>query len=271
MKLFKLISILSFVLASGFAFAAAPGNIAVESVSEGVVFTGADGVQKQLVAGDLIREKTRVTTDKDSSAKLVLGNGTIIALKPNTVLDIAQFEQNNPSAVAGQDFATFTAEPEATAGSLTTVRLVKGTAFFKVAKLLPGSSLTVKTHAGNISVKGTTFYVSVSDQGVSAGCTDGAISVAPTGRAALKVAAGKSVKISANGTPSFLPVSTTQQKEVEEAVVSDVAETSSSGVTPAGTSATTDSVYAWTDSVAGDSANAARPVNSAASAGTDGE
>lgn len=216
MKLIKLISVFAFMLASGFAFAAAPGNIAVGSVEGTVTVTAADGVKKQLVAGYVIRENSRVSTGKDSSAKFVLANGTVVVLKPNTTLDISQFEQNNPSAVDGQDYSSFSVEPEETAGSLTTVRLTSGTALFKVAKLLPGSKLTVKTHAGDISVKGTTFYVSVVGQSVSAGCIDGAIAVAPTGRATLSLTAGKSATISGTGALSFGRTSVALTNEAKE-------------------------------------------------------
>lgn len=231
MKLIKLVSVFAFVLASGFAFAAAPGSIAVNSVTGGAVVTASDGTQKPLVAGDVIRDNTRVTTDKDSSVKIVLANGTVVFLKPSTTLDISQFTQNDPSAVAGQDFSTFSSEPEATAGSVTTVRLVKGTAFFKVAKLLPGSSLTVKTHAGNVSVKGTTFYVSVSGDGVSTGCVDGVITVSPVGRASVPLSAGKSATISSSsGTLSFsrVPVSAQNDAKVAFAQETEVRKTQSS-------------------------------------------
>lgn len=217
MKLTKLASIFAFVLASSFAFAAVPGNISVGSVEGTVVVTAADGVKTKLVAGDMLKQNTRISTEKDSSAKIVLANGTVIFLKPDTTLDVAQFEQNNPSAVDGQDYSAFKAEPEATAGSVTTVRIAKGTAFFKVAKLLPGSKLTVKTRAGDVAVKGTTFYVSVSGASVNAGCIDGVIEVTPAGRASLTLTAGKSATISETGTLSFERVSSTLSDEAAAA------------------------------------------------------
>ena len=270
MKLIKLISVFAFVLASIAAFAAAPGNIAVDSVAGTVVFVAADGAQKQVAAGDYFRANTRLVTDENSTATVALGNGTVIVVKPGTTIDFAQFEQNNPAAVDGQDFSAFAKEPEATAGSLTTLNLIQGTAYFKVAKLLPGSSLTVKTHAGNISVKGTTFYVSVSGQGVVAGCVDGAIAVTPTGRASLKLTSGKSAKVSANGRTSFGPVPGNIKKDIEE-TVAVVAETSSSSATPsatAGAPATAEPLYYGSDSVSGDAPSSDRAdVNSAASVG----
>ncbi|MBP3301664.1 MAG: FecR domain-containing protein [Opitutales bacterium] len=217
MKLTKLASIFAFVLASSFAFAAAPGNISVGSVEGTVVVTAADGVKTKLVAGDMLKQNTRISTEKDSSAKIVLANGTVIFLKPGTTLDVAQFEQNNPSAVDGQDYASFKVEPEATAGSVTTVRVANGTAFFKVAKLLPGSKITVKTRLGDVAVKGTTFYVSVRATSVVAGCIDGVIEVTPAGRGALTLTAGKSVTISDTGTLSFERVSSLLSGEAADA------------------------------------------------------
>ncbi|MBQ8445620.1 MAG: FecR domain-containing protein [Opitutales bacterium] len=217
MKLTKLASIFAFVLASSFAFAAAPGNISVGSVEGTVVVTAADGVKTKLVAGDMLKQNTRISTEKDSSAKIVLANGTVIFLKPDTTLDVTQFEQNNPSAVDGQDYESFKAEPEATAGSVTTVSVRNGTAFFKVAKLLPGSKITVKTRLGDVSVKGTTFYVSVKAASVSAGCIDGAIEVTPAGRGALTLTSARSVTISDAGALSFERVSSVLSNEAAAA------------------------------------------------------
>lgn len=217
MKLSKLVSIFAFVLVSGISAVAAPGNISVGTVEGIVTVTAADGTQTRLVAGDVLRQNTRIATDKDSSAKVVLANGTEILLKPNTILDLSQFEQNNPSAVEGLDYSSFTSEPEATGGSMTTVRILKGTALFDVAKLLTGSSLTVKTHAGDVAVKGTTFYVSVSGTAVTAGCIDGAISVRPNGRAALMLTSGKSATISSSGAVSFERASSSLTAEASEA------------------------------------------------------
>ena len=267
----KLISVFAFVLASGFAFAAAPGNIAVGSVEGTVVVTAADGVKKQLVAGYVIRENSRVSTDKDSTAKFILANGTVVVLKPNTTLDISQFEQNNPSAVDGQDYSTFAVEPEETAGSLTTVRLVKGTALFKVAKLLPGSKLTVKTSAGDVAVKGTTFYVTVSGASVSAGCIDGAIAVSPTGRATLTLTAGKSATISStSGALSFGRASVALTNEAKAAFAEEETKKATSSTTGTGAADAFD-VTMPAASVEGPVGADRIPVNSASSTDNGGE
>lgn len=238
MKLLKIISILALALASGLAFAAAPGKIAVSEISGKVAFVAADGSKKQAVVGDVFGENTRVATDAESSAKIVLANGTIVALKPGTEIEIAQFEQNNPDAVEGQDFASFASEPEGTSGSLTTVRLVQGTATFKVAKLLPSSKLTVKTRGGNITVKGTTFSVSDNGSQVSVVVVDGAVSVAPTGRATVSLSSGKAVSIPVSpagtvGSPVYKGVSASQEKEIQSDVASDAPAAEKGGDAPA--------------------------------------
>ncbi|MBQ8723859.1 MAG: hypothetical protein IJY80_06210, partial [Opitutales bacterium] len=92
-----------------------------------------------------------------------------------------------------------------------------GTAFFKVAKLLPGSKITVKTRLGDVSVKGTTFYVSVKAASVSAGCIDGAIEVTPAGRGALTLTSARSVTISDAGALSFERVSSVLSNEAAAA------------------------------------------------------
>lgn len=195
MKLIKLISVLAFALVAGVAFAAAPGKIQVGEVTGKVMLSAGDGSQKQCLVGDVFQEQTVVSTDKDSSAKIVLANGTVIALEPNTTLDVAQFSQNDPTAVEGQDFSTFKTEPEKTSGSLTTVRLIKGKASFKVAKLLSSSQLVVKTKAGQVQVKGTTFSVSDDGSFVSVAVVEGEVAIVPTGRGAVPLVSGRAVSI----------------------------------------------------------------------------
>lgn len=227
MKLIRLISVFAFILASGTAFAAAPGKIAVDSLSGNVAFVAADGSQRQVAAGEFFGENTRVVTDADSTAKLVFGNGTVIALKPGTTIEVSQFEQNNPEAVEGKPFSSFRSEPEATSGSLTTVRLVKGTATFKVAKLLSSSRLTVKTRAGDIVVKGTTFSVTDDGSFVTTSVVEGEVAVSPSGRGTMPVSGGKSVAIpvsaetGAVGTPSFRGVPATEREEILDSVTTE--------------------------------------------------
>lgn len=221
MKFIKLISIFAFVMISGFAFAAAPGAVVAETVSGKVAITAADGTAKQLVKGSIFREGSRISTKDKSSAKIVLANGTVVVLDPNATVDISQFEQNKPEAVAGQDFSTFDREPEATSGSLTVLRLVKGNAVFSVAKLLPSSSLTVKTRAGNIVVKGTAFSVEDTGNAVTVKVVDGSVSVAPTGRGSFVLTEGKAVTLPVSaagvGSPRFMPVS---KSEIEKTLAS---------------------------------------------------
>lgn len=237
MKLIKLISIFALVLVSGVAFAATPGKIAVDSVSGKVTFVSADGTQRQFVSGDVFGENTRIVTDKESSTKIVLGNGTVIALKPGTTIEISQFEQNNPEAVEGKNFASFRSEPAETSGSLTTVRLVKGTATFKVAKLLASSKLTVKTRAGNILVKGTTFSVTDNGSFVSTAVVEGEVSVAPTGRGSVALNGGKAVSIPVSesgsvGNLSFRGLPPAQRDEIlsEVGISAPASESGSSAV-----------------------------------------
>lgn len=247
MKILKLISILAFVLASGLAFAAAPGKIAVSSVSGELTLVAADGSQQKLAAGAVFGQNTRVATGSKSSAKIVLSNGTIVSLKPDTEIEIMQFEQNNPAAVDGQDYTSFSREPEATSGSLTVVRLEQGTATFKVAKLLASSSMTVKTRVGDVTVKGTTFSVTDDGTSVSVAVVEGAVVTAPTGRSSVAIAGGKAVKIPISpagliGTPIYKGVTPAQEQEIVASVDPNAASSdASSGAGSAQTTAGDDS------------------------------
>lgn len=270
-KLTKLISLFALMLASGVALIAAPGSVSVRSIEGKVVLVSADGSKREPVAGDIFRENTRLTTNKNSSAKIVLGNGTVIVLEPNTTLDVSRFDQINPSAVDGADFLTFKKEPEASVGSKTTVRLVKGTAFFKVAKLLPGSELTVKTHAGDIGVKGTTFYVTVNEQNVIAGCIEGGIEVTPSARSAVRLNAGRSMSLSSSGTLGFSRIDGILVERAKSHFGGEDQASGSGEENDRISSFTDDPIYAYTSTVTGDLTNHKdRPgtVNSAASVGT---
>lgn len=239
MKMLKIVSIFALALASGLAFAAAPGKIAVSSVSGALALVAADGTQKQAVVGDVFEQNTRVATDAKSSAKIVLANGTVVSLKPDTEIEITQFVQNNPAAVEGQDCSSFSREPEETSGSLTVVRLGKGTATFKVAKLLASSQLTVKTRAGNVTVKGTTFSVTDDGSLVAVAVVEGAVVTVPTGRSSVPIVSGKAIEIPISpsgviGTPVYKGISPVQEKEIFAAVES----ASDSSSTAAASSAT---------------------------------
>ena len=100
MKTIKILSALAMIFASVAAFAAAPGKISASSVS-GSVVTIVDGAKKQLAAGDVFTEKTAVLTSADASAKIVLANGTVIGLEPNTTIEVAPLVQTEPSAGEG--------------------------------------------------------------------------------------------------------------------------------------------------------------------------
>lgn len=270
MKLKKLITVFATVLAFGVALFAAPGKICVNEVSGNVVYTVAGGAEKKLAAGATFLENTRVSTGKDASAKIALGNGTVIVLQENTSIDLAQFEQNDPSAVEGKDFSSFKEEPKGTAGSQTTLRLVKGTAFFKVAKLLPSSRLVVKTRAGDVAVKGTTFYTSVDNASVAVGCIDGEIEVTPTGRAGISLTAGRSISINSAGQLKFERVSGILSRQVTDAFASDSGDFGENYDNDRISKFATDPLYFYTATVEGDSYNVDRPrpdVNSAASVG----
>lgn len=221
MKTIKILSALAMIFASVAAFAAAPGKISASSVS-GSVVTIVDGAKKQLAAGDVFTEKTAVLTSADASAKIVLANGTVIGLEPNTTIEVAQFVQNDPSAVEGQDFASFSSEPEATFGSMTTVRLVKGVASFKVASLLSSSKLTVETRAGQVAVKGTTFSVSDNGTHVTVSVVEGNVEVALAGRAPVSLDGGKSVQIPVGGTTAGTPTFRNVSPEQEAAILASV-------------------------------------------------
>ncbi len=231
MKMMKLVSIFALTLASGFAFAAPAGKIAVSAVSGSLVLVAADGSKKQAAVGDVFTENTTIVTDSKSSAKIVLANGTVLAVSPDTELEITQFEQNNPVAVEGMDYTTFTSEPEATSGSQTVVTLGQGTVTIKSVALLASSKMTIKTRVGDVlPTSSSTFSVADSGSMVSVGVVNGAVATVPTGRSSVKISSGKEVAIPISpsgliGSPIYKGITPAQQAEIVAAL--DAADASS--------------------------------------------
>lgn len=236
MKLIKFIAILAFAFASGVAFAAAPGKVTVDSV-DGTVLTIADGGAKPLAKGDVLTQGARIAADADSKVRIVLANGTVLVLTPNTEIIIAQFEQNDPAAVEGKDFDSFKAEPAETYGSLTTIQVVRGKVLFDVAKLLSSSRFVFKTAHGALQIKGTSGFVSTSETGSSFGLADGSATISAPGASSIKINGGQSVSVSSTGARSVAPVTRGMAAQIKEELEEGAAPAASSGAAPAGDAA----------------------------------
>ncbi len=103
-----------------------------------------------------IRQGMIVTTEQNSSVVLIFGNGAVVNLGTDSVLEIDAFTMDPSAAPLNPD--TIVDEPTV---SKTKINLTKGELVGKVAKLnkAGGSEFTVQTPVGAAGIRGTTFRI----------------------------------------------------------------------------------------------------------------
>ena len=145
------------IVAAFFAVAAQAAELAPGAYSAGTVrgdvsykLAGSSEYQK-LSPGVALPQGATIKTGDNSNALLVLGSGSVIAIRANSEVEVTKFEQQPFSGPM-----PINAEPSL---SNTEIRLINGGVTSKVAKLKKGSSYTVNTPVGAAGVRGTTFNV----------------------------------------------------------------------------------------------------------------
>lgn len=103
-----------------------------------------------------LRQGQIITTEGTASVVLIFGNGTVVNLGTDSVLDIDTFTMDPSDAPLNPD--TIVNEPTV---SKTKINLTKGELVGKVAKLnkAGGSDFTVQTPVGAAGIRGTTFRI----------------------------------------------------------------------------------------------------------------
>ena len=124
--------------------AAEPGRAGTFKQVQGEVRTGRDSAQASPHSGDAVRAGERIATGRDGAASLVLRDGTVLTLGPNTTADLSQFQYD--ATTQEGNFAL-----DLLQGSL---RVVTGL----LAKLNP-DRFKVKTPTAVVGVRGTDFIV----------------------------------------------------------------------------------------------------------------
>jgi hypothetical protein len=129
------------------------GRVLVEALSGNVTVTTPSGLNQRAHSRTHLDVGTILKTGADSTIDLILGyNGTVLRLTPNSVLRIAQLDQD----IAGENVITETK-----------LELVSGALAGTQRKLASPSYLEIKTPAAVARIKGTEYYVRA----------DGAVSV----------------------------------------------------------------------------------------------
>jgi ferric-dicitrate binding protein FerR (iron transport regulator) len=120
------------------------GRIGTFKQVEGEVRVGKDGARTAPQSGDAVRAGQRITTGRDGAASMVLKDGTVLTLGPNTTTDLNQFQYDTTTQEG--NFAV-----ELLQGSLRVVTVL-------LAKVNP-ERFKVKTPTAVVGVRGTDFIV----------------------------------------------------------------------------------------------------------------
>jgi hypothetical protein len=129
------------------------GKVLVQALSGDVTATSSSGLNQKPHSRANLEVGTVIKTGADSTVDLILGyNGTVLRLTPNSVLRIAQLDQD----IAGESIITETK-----------LELLSGALAGTQRKLAPPSYLEITTPKAVARIKGTEYYVRA----------DGAVSV----------------------------------------------------------------------------------------------
>lgn len=118
------------------------------------------GESKPLSKGDTFKDNTTVVTGDNSTAVILFSNGSSVAVRPNSELDIENFQQE-PFDPAKGTFLTLTEDPSM---SRTQLALDNGTIAGETKKLSFQSEYNVRTPLGSAGIRGTKWATSVTSE-----------------------------------------------------------------------------------------------------------
>ena len=154
-RLFRILPAGVLALAAGLASAQTPGaatdgRAGTFKQVQGEVRLGRDDSRALAKPGEAVRHGERIRTGKDSAASIVLKDGTVMTLGPDTTADLRQFQ-----------FDSTTQEGNLLVDLLQgSVRMVTGL----LAKVNP-ERFKVKTPTAVVGVRGTDFIVEATPRG----------------------------------------------------------------------------------------------------------
>jgi hypothetical protein len=152
-----------------------------------------------LSKGIVFQEGYKVETSAESTAELILSNGSTLIVNPDTSLEVRTFKQVPSELIIEGQYQKLDKEPSP---SVTEILVHHGKVIGEVRKLNPQSSYTIKTPAGVARIRGTIYTVEyvVDKNGVgslSIGCVRGSVeaTVANTTTGPIPVLPGKTVSV----------------------------------------------------------------------------
>ena len=220
------------------------GAFIVVEIENPISFLMASGepLEKKVVVGSVLEPEEWAVSGEGGKLSLLLSNGTLVTLLPNTKMKLGDFNQIpfEPGELKVSDLKE---EPSSSRVSLD---LDFGALVVKTKKLNKKSSFEIVTQVGTAGIRGTEFQIgSQPDSGMQLDVTESTVAFTPPGGGqAMPVGQGNGLSVSQTGVPTPRPINpvAAQTISVTNQVATQVtANISLSTVTGAMTEATTES------------------------------
>ncbi|MEI6461572.1 MAG: FecR family protein, partial [Verrucomicrobiota bacterium] len=132
------------------------GKVEVGLVKGTATLIDPQAAKKALASGLVFQEGYTVETNLESTAELILSNGSTLIVSPNTLLEVRTFKQVASSLIIEGSYQKLDKEPSP---SVTEIEVKRGKVLGEVRKLNPMSSYTIKTPVGVARIRGTIYEV----------------------------------------------------------------------------------------------------------------
>ena len=181
------------------------GAVIVVSVKDPVLFFDSSGIPslEKIEVGSILFEGSSAESGKNGSLTLLLSNGTLVTMEPETKMKIGLFEQV-PFDSGDRVVSDLEGEPS---NSKVEIDLDFGALVVKTKKLKRDSSFVIKSPVGTAGVRGTEFQMSQAPgAGVQLDVTESTVAFTPPGGQAVPVSQGQGLDVSSTGAISSRPV-----------------------------------------------------------------
>ena len=205
-NLFKPVVLILIALFPALALAALQnGKVEVGLVKGTATLIDPQAAKKALASGLVFQEGYTVETNLESTAELILSNGSTLIVSPNTLLEVRTFKQVSSSLIIEGSYQKLDKEPSP---SVTEIEVKRGKVLGEVRKLNPMSSYTIKTPVGVARIRGTIYEVGYEEDKkgmatMSVGCIRGSVeaTVFASSSGPVSVAPGQQVTATAPAPP----------------------------------------------------------------------
>ncbi len=181
------------------------GKVEVGLVKGTATLIDPQAAKKALASGLVFQEGYTVETNLQSTAELILSNGSTLIVSPNTLLEVRTFKQVSSSLIIEGSYQKLDKEPSP---SVTEIEVKRGKVLGEVRKLNPMSSYTIKTPVGVARIRGTLYEVGYEEDKkgmatMTVGCVRGSVeaTVFASSSGPISVAPGQQVTATAPAPP----------------------------------------------------------------------